>query len=79
MYSRLLDLGYTLFKQPTWKEITADVALNNAGLATIIIADIIIASAVVYVLLSKRSDIARTQNILQRLITFAIGTGLVTT
>jgi uncharacterized membrane protein len=66
-------------KQPTWEAITADVGLNNSGLATSIIADIIIASAVVYVLLSKRSDIARTQNILQRLITFAIGTGLVTT
>jgi hypothetical protein len=53
--------------------------LNNAGLVTSIIADIIIAAAVVHVLLSKRSDIARTTNILHRLITFAIGTGLLTT
>jgi hypothetical protein len=55
------------------------VGVNDAGLATSMIADVIIVSAMVYALLSKRSDVLRTQNIVNRLIIFAIGTSLLTT
>jgi flagellar biosynthesis regulator FlaF len=66
-------------KKPTWTAITSDVAENDIGLAVSLTADIIIAGAVVFSLLRRRSEIARTQSLVSRLISFAIGTGLLTT
>jgi hypothetical protein len=73
------DQGVLLFQQPTFEAIVDKVGLNDAGLATSMIADVIIASAMVFALRSKRSDMPRTKSIMSRLITFAIGTSLLTT
>jgi hypothetical protein len=74
----LTDFESKIIESPRWADLRSQTWITDVSISCSIVADIVIAATMSIVLRRRSTSYDRTRGIIQQLITYAVGTGVLT-